>query len=78
MLLSGISVPSMVRDLQYKINDDSSVTVHWKEPKVKGSKSVSYAVVVNKEPMKILNSNNFTIVQKAYTMHYNVTVCCYL
>ena len=67
-------MPSMVEDLTYTSNDDNSVTVHWKEPTVKGSSSLSYGIIVNDEPLKILHVTNYTIEQMETTVHYNVTV----
>ena len=64
----------MVRDLNYKRNYDNSVTVHWKEPTVKGSSSLSYGIIVNDESLKIIHVTNYTIEQKNVTIHYNVTV----
>ena len=64
----------MVQDLSYKRNHDNSVTVHWKEPRVNGGSSLSYGIIVNDEPMKIVYVTNYTIEQKNVTMHYNVTV----
>ena len=64
----------MVEDLAYTRNDDNSVTVHWKEPTVKGSSSLSYGIKVNDEPLKILHVTNYTIEQMETTMHYNISV----
>ena len=67
-------MPPMVEDLTYTHNDDNSVTVHWKGPKIKENSSLSYAIRVNNDPLKILHVTNYTIEQSETTVHYNISV----
>ena len=64
----------MVQDLSRRRNADKSVTVYWKEPKVKGGKDLSYAITVNKRPLKFLNVTHYTIFPEESTVFYTVVV----
>ena len=68
----------MVEKLSYERNPDRSITVHWKEPTVKGSKDLWYAVAINKQPLKFVNVTKYTIAQKESTIFYTVRVCMIL